>query len=259
MNEWPLKPRPPRPNLADEDRSAWMAGEEVVLTDEHALPGETDASAAESAVNERQTVHRDFENAVFRPQTVHRDRSKRATSNRCSSSARAGEVHSKAHGPSSSSAARDSGARPVIVAGLGFASAAPAEEVIASAAVPPASAAESTFDFLWRQRSEGLYGSRPAVLAGAAAKLLRAYEGEVPAPWPLVGSASAIAREILESALARGARQKSVYSRNVRDFAAGLRQLAAAGLLETTDDLGDGCLTWHGRSIPPLGETFWRR
>ena len=252
MKVWPLTRREPRPALPPADFGAWMSGGEDECTSEHGLPRGTGAQTAGSAVNGRQTADRESENAVFGQQTADRDLAKSAKRSRCSSSTRARDIHSKAHGPSSISAAREIGSRAEIIAGLGFASAAPAEAVIASAGVSPASAAESTFDLLWRQHVEGLFSSRPAILAGSAAQELLAYEGEVPTPWPLVGSPAAIAREILEGALARGARRKRVRSRNVDDFARGLRQLERAGLLETTDDLGDGCLTWHGRSLPPL-------
>lgn len=258
MKVWPLKPRKqrePAPTIPPAAFGPWMAGGEDECTSEHSLPRETGKQDAGSAVNGQQTEHRESENAVFGSQTEHRDRARSAKANRCSSSTRARDIHSKAHGPSLISAAREIGSRAEIIAGLGFASAAPAEEVIASAEVSPASAAEPTFDFIaiWRSHVAGLHGNRStATRAKSCAEELLAYEGEVPTPWPLVGSPAAIAREILEGALARGARRRRVHSRETRDFAAGLRQLAAAGLLETTDDLGDGCLTWHGRSLPPL-------
>ena len=254
MKVWPLiRPRrATQPALPTDDFGSWIAAGEEECTSEHGLPKEAGGRAQKSAVNGLQTADGKMQNAVFGQQTADRERAKRAKKGRCSSSSPARDIHSKAHGPSSISAARESGSRAEIVAGLGFASAAPAEEVIATADVSPASAAESTFDLLWRQQVHEVYGHRRDSLAGACAQELAAYQGEVPAPWPLVGSPAATAREILEGALARGARQKRVRSRDVDDFAKGLVQLRRDGLLETTGDLGDGCLTWHGRSLPPL-------
>ena len=252
MKEWPLtrRPREPRPPIAEEDLGAWMAGEDVWRTSEHALPGETGASAAESAVNRPQIDEVFSQNAVFGQQIdeVFRPRCADLRTRNRSSGAR--ELHSKAHGPSSISAAPGSSASAVILEGLGFASAAPAEEGRARPKRSPASAAEPTVGpiAVWLSKALSLKAPR----ARSAAIAVFEFEGASARPWPRIGKQRAVAREILEGSLASGQTRKRVCSRRVENVGAGLALLAAAGLLETTGDLGGGCLTWHGRSLPPL-------
>ena len=253
MKEWPLtrRPREPRPPIAEEDLGAWMAGEDVGRTSEHDLPEGTAQVAAESAVNGQHCHHLFAGNAVFGPQIHHNFSTKCSEPSTGHRSSPARELHSKAHGPSSNSAARGSSASVVILEGLGFASAAPAEEGRARPKRSPASAAEPTVGSIavWLKRASALKAQR----ARAAADVLVIRECAGVPVWPRVGAAQQVAREILEASAPGGQSPKSVSWRVARDFAAGLSQLAKRGFLRTSgDDVGDGCLTWHGRSIPPL-------
>lgn len=80
--------------------------------------------------------------------------------------------------------------------------------------------------------------------ASLAFALILDHERASSGPWQAVGTAAAAARQLLEAHVARQGRARPVRAREVRDFAAGLLALAAAGCLDGDGEPEDDRRRW---------------